>query len=113
MKVFERKRLNNRFKPELLRSIKTEMAIMKKLDHPYVLKLLEIIDDESHHKLYLVMDYIKNGSLHRKISKAPEKKLPEDLCRKYFRQLVMALEYCHDIANIIHRDIKPDNILID
>jgi SNF1-activating kinase 1 len=43
------------------------MAIMKKLDHPNVLSLIEIIDDESHHKLYLVMDYIKNGSLAKKI----------------------------------------------
>jgi len=45
----------------------SEMAIMKKLDHPYILKLLEIIDDPDHCKIYLVMEYIKKGSLARKI----------------------------------------------
>lgn len=36
----------------------------------------------------------------------------EDI-RKYFRDLIGALEYCHECAHIIHRDIKPENILID
>ena len=39
--------------------------------------------------------------------------LSEELIRKYFRQLILAVEYCHESAKIIHRDIKPDNILLD
>jgi calcium/calmodulin-dependent protein kinase kinase 2 len=39
--------------------------------------------------------------------------LTEERCRKYFRQLISAVEYCHECAQIIHRDIKPENILID
>jgi len=36
-----------------------------------------------------------------------------DLMRKIFRQLITAMEYCHDIVKILHRDIKPENILLD
>ena len=39
------------------------MVIMKKLDHPYILKLYEIIDDPTVHKLYLIIEYIKQGSV--------------------------------------------------
>lgn len=39
--------------------------------------------------------------------------IPEDTMRKYFGQLVLALEYCHNELKIIHRDIKPDNLLLD
>jgi serine/threonine protein kinase len=45
----------------------SEMGIMMNLDHPYILKLLEIINDEEHHKIYLVMEYIKNGSMTRRV----------------------------------------------
>jgi len=37
----------------------------------------------------------------------------EDLCQRWFRQLISAVWYCHEVANIFHRDIKPDNILLD
>jgi calcium/calmodulin-dependent protein kinase kinase 2 len=95
--------------------VKTEMAVMQKLNHPHILKMFEIIDDPNENKLYLIMEFVKNGNLAKRIrfdkgfftdpNYAP--------MRKYFRQLVMGLEYCHDVVNIIHRDIKPENILID
>lgn len=42
----------------------------------------------------------------------PESKMSEDKARRYFQQMIQALEYCHKL-NIIHRDLKPENILID
>lgn len=80
------------------------MAIMKKLDHPYICRLYEIIDDPSQAKLYLIIEYSKHGSVEKKIEKAfkqerkkrkghhqPEedsstkpKGLSEDTMRKYF-----------------------------
>ena len=86
------------------------MAILKKLDHENVLRLYEIIDDPNSNKLYIVTDYIKNGTLTDRINK---KRLNTDEVRKYFRGLIAALEYCHEVAGVIHRDIKPENILID
>jgi len=78
------------------------------------------------------VEYSKHGSIEKKLEKLykQERKklrpadgevkevkkpqgLPEDTMRKYFSQLVLALEYCHNELGIIHRDIKPDNLLID
>jgi len=47
------------------------------------------------------------------ITKKSSQVLTEELCRRYFRQLISALEYCHENAKIIHRDIKPENILVE
>lgn len=44
-------------------AVETEMAILKKLNHPNIVKLYEIIDDPKHEKLYLITEYIKNGDL--------------------------------------------------
>jgi len=74
------------------------------------LQLYEIIDDSSSNKLYIVTDLVTNGSLEERLS---TKSLSEDQMRKYFRNLISALEYCHECAGVIHRDIKPENILID
>jgi [calcium/calmodulin-dependent protein kinase] kinase len=87
------------------------MAIMKKLDHPNVLRLFEIIDNPQESKIYLITEFVKNGSLANRLKSKP--KLSEEQMRKIFRQLITAVEYCHYVPNIIHRDIKPDNILID
>ena len=109
-------------------SLQQEMAIMKKLDHPYILKLYEIIDDPKDKKLYLIIELVRNGSLVKRVQPPPKSQLgfskkgsktpkafeplTEETIRKYFRQLILAVEYCHETLNIIHRDIKPENILI-
>jgi [calcium/calmodulin-dependent protein kinase] kinase len=92
------------------------MAIMKKLDHPFILKLFEIIDDPNEKKLYLITEFVKNGNLVKRINNNPELFYTNSdyrPMRKYFRQLIQALDYCHNSVKIIHRDIKPENILID
>ena len=48
-------------------NVKQEMAIMKKLDHPYILKLYEIIDDPESQKLYLIIELVRNGSLVKRV----------------------------------------------
>ena len=94
--------------------VEKEIAITKKMSHPYIVKLIEIIDDmENHHKLYLVLEYAPGGDLLRKIQNYNKKTLTEAQIRKYFRQLIYAIWYCHEIVNAVHRDIKPDNILLD
>jgi calcium/calmodulin-dependent protein kinase kinase 2 len=96
-------------------NIQQEMAIMKKLDHPHLVKLYEIIDDQKEKNLYLITELMKNGNLEEKVKQNKDWFLDSenDTVRKYFRQLIQALEYCHEVVRVIHRDIKPENILID
>jgi serine/threonine protein kinase len=68
IKVFDRIKLKNPMQKKRLDDFNSEMGIMMNLDHPYILKLLEIINDEEHNKIYLVMEYIKNGSMTRRVN---------------------------------------------
>lgn len=76
-----------------------------------MLTLYEIIDDPNSKKIYIITDFIKNGNLAEKMSS--KNVITIEMVRNYFRDLISAVEYCHDIANVLHRDIKPENILID
>ncbi|KAH7829453.1 putative Calcium/calmodulin-dependent protein kinase kinase 1 [Monocercomonoides exilis] len=112
MKILQKQRLANKKKGNdamhsALANVKREIAIMKKLDHPNVVRLIEVIDDPNSDNLYIVMEYLPGGPCMRK----GDASLQEDICRLYMRDIVMGLEYCHD-NDIIHHDIKPDNILV-
>lgn len=90
-------------------SLETEIEIMKKVKGSHCVKLAEVIADEEDGHAYLAIDYVQRGSLD---SLRKHTKLTQDNIRKYFRQLILGVEYLHSIG-IIHRDIKPDNLLID
>ncbi len=91
--------------------VENEVAIMKKVCHPNIVQLYEIIDDPKSNKLYLVMQYIGGGTLLQRIKQGG--KLSADKCWNHFRELVAGLDYCHNVAGIVHRDIKPENLLLD
>lgn len=61
----------------------------------------------------MIQEYVQNGDLLAKIKNFSKTPYTEDQIRKYFRQLLSAVWYCHEEVNIFHRDIKPDNILLD
>ncbi|RLN20175.1 hypothetical protein BBJ28_00014809 [Nothophytophthora sp. Chile5] len=88
--------------------LRREVAIMKKLNHHNVVKLVEVIDDPSSQKIYLVQEYVQN-SLMEEVTKA--RRLSEVVARKYMRDLLCGLQYLH-FHKVIHRDIKPENILV-
>lgn len=89
--------------------LETEIAIMKKMNHPNIVKLYEVINDSDYDKLFLIMEYIPGGSLH---SLVRDKGLGEEKCWEYFRDVLRGLEYCHEAAGIVHRDVKPENLLV-
>lgn len=78
------------------------------LVHPHITKFYDHFEDES--EIYLIFEYVPKGELFNLISK--EDKIPESTCRRYFQQIISALDYTHKMG-ITHRDIKPENILLD
>ncbi|XP_073149126.1 CBL-interacting serine/threonine-protein kinase 14-like [Henckelia pumila] len=91
----------------LVAHIKREISIMHKLDHPHIVRLLEVLATKT--KIYFVMEFAKGGELFTKVAKG---RFSEDLSRKYFQQLISAVGYCHSLG-IYHRDLKPENLLLD
>ncbi|KAK1866816.1 hypothetical protein I4F81_009328 [Pyropia yezoensis] len=83
--------------------VRREIAIMKTLKHPYVIRLHAVLNSSS--KLYLVMDLVKGGELFHKIVR--EGYLSEAEGRKHFQQLVDGVSYCHSM-DVCHRDLKSD-----
>ena len=90
-------------------NIKREFNLMKKLNHPNIVKLHNVILDNKYDNIYLVLDYYKNGDLSKFLDKRPLKEL---YSQKYMIQLKDGLEYLYN-NNIIHRDLKPQNILLN
>ncbi|KAG0082466.1 hypothetical protein BGZ92_011714, partial [Podila epicladia] len=90
--------------------IRREIAIMKKCIHPNVVRLIEVIDDPTARKIYLVLEYMEGGDVRWKDSE-DKPILHLDEARSIFRDVVLGLEYLHT-QGIIHRDIKPANLLL-
>lgn len=94
-------------KSGLTAQVKREISIMRRLHHPHIMKLYEVLATKA--KIYFVMEFAKGGELFAKIEKG---RFSEDLSRKYFQQLISAVGYCHS-RGVFHRDLKPENLLLD
>ncbi|KAJ8388311.1 hypothetical protein AAFF_G00134650 [Aldrovandia affinis] len=91
-----------------LEKIYREVQIMKMLDHPHIIKLYQVM--ETKNMLYLVTEYAKNGEIFDYL--ASHGRLSEQEARRKFWQILSAVEYCHN-RNIVHRDLKAENLLLD
>ncbi|KAL9253878.1 CBL-interacting serine/threonine-protein kinase 1-like protein [Drosera capensis] len=88
--------------------IKREIATLKLLKHPNIVRLHEVLASKT--KIYMVLEYANGGELFNRI--ASKGKLSEERGRKLFQQLIDGVSYCHD-KGVFHRDLKLENILID
>ncbi|CAI0431334.1 unnamed protein product [Linum tenue] len=94
-------------KAGLTSNIKREISVMRRVKHLNVLQLYEVMASKT--KIYFVIEYAKGGELFNKLAKG---RLKEDAARKYFQQLINAVEFCHG-KGVYHRDLKPENLLLD
>ena len=94
-------------KDGLMEQIKREISVMRLVRHPNVVELKEVLATKT--KIFFVMEYVRGGELFAKVARG---KLKEDSARKYFQQLISAVDFCHS-RGVSHRDLKPENLLLD
>lgn len=87
--------------------LQERIATVQRLDHPGVIKLIEVIEDET--AFYVVLEYCGGGELFDFI--ISRQRVEEPLAKRFFKQIVLAVGYCHS-QNVIHRDLKPENLLL-
>ncbi len=94
--------------PDIVERFKTEAKAQYKLTHPYIVKLTRLVQFGEHY--FIVMEYVEGMTLKEMLKKTGL--LPEDRALPIFHKILRGLEYAHS-QGIIHRDIKPGNIMID
>ena len=106
-KIYDKDELNSSHK---LESLRAEIDIMRKIDHPYIIKLYDVIEESK--SIMLCLEYVSGGSLRQYLKKKCNKKISEVETKMYFGQIIDAVRYLHS-NNIYHRDLKLENILLD
>ncbi|XP_017748013.1 PREDICTED: LOW QUALITY PROTEIN: serine/threonine-protein kinase BRSK1 [Rhinopithecus bieti] len=104
IKIVNREKLSE----SVLMKVEREIAILKLIEHPHVLKLHDVYENKKY--LYLVLEHVSGGELFDYLVK--KGRLTPKEARKFFRQIVSALDFCHSYS-ICHRDLKPENLLLD
>ncbi len=104
MKVLDKEHL---VRTGMVEQIKREITILKKIHHPYIVDLKEVMSSKD--KIFMVMELVTGGDLFDKI--AVEGPMKEPAAKTLFAQLLSALHYCHS-RGIFHRDLKPENVLL-
>lgn len=91
----------------LMDQIKREISVMKLVTHPNIVQLYEVMATKT--RIYFVLEHVRGGELFNKVKRG---RLKEDAARKYFQQLISAVDFCHS-RGVYHRDLKPENLLLD
>lgn len=105
IKILDKEKI---LKHKMISQIKREITTTKLIRHPNIIRMHEVMASKT--KIYIVLEYVTGGELFDKISSLG--RLKEDEARKYFQQLINAVDYCHS-RGVFHRDLKPENLLLD
>lgn len=103
IKVVRKFEMNNMQRANILK----EVQIMRQLDHPNIIKLVNF--SESRQYYYIILELAPGGELFHQIVRLTY--FSEDLSKHVIVQVAKALEYLHEEMGVVHRDIKPENIL--
>eukprot|EP00742_Colponemidia_sp_Colp-10_P005952 GILJ01006367.1.p1 GENE.GILJ01006367.1~~GILJ01006367.1.p1 ORF type:complete len:494 (-),score=42.22 GILJ01006367.1:19-1341(-) len=95
--------------PEIRTSLRHEFEILKQLDHPGIVKVYELLEDEERGRMYLVMEFVQGVQLFEALQ--AEGAFSEAVASRLFRRVLSAIEYLHRMG-VCHRDLKPHNVLV-
>ncbi|XAO25315.1 hypothetical protein I312_104137 [Cryptococcus bacillisporus CA1280] len=95
--------------PDMNARVKREIQYLKVLRHPHIIKLYEVITTPT--DVIMVMEYA-GEELFNYIVQKGKHGMTEDEARRFFQQMISAIEYCHK-HHIVHRDLKPENLFLD
>ncbi|KAJ3180846.1 Protein kinase [Gaertneriomyces sp. JEL0708] len=104
LKIINRRRIANM---DMVGRVKREIQYLKLLRHPHIIKLYEVITTPT--DIIMVMEYAGGELFNYIVNRG---RMSEDDARRFFQQIVCAVEYCHR-HKIVHRDLKPENVLLD
>ena len=107
LKIYEKEKIKD---IQRKKSVRREIRLMKRLNHPNIATLYEAIETED--QVILVLEYVAGGSTHGFLKSKPNRRMAEDEARGIYRQLTNALMYLHSKC-IAHRDIKLENVMLD
>ncbi|KAM3301840.1 putative serine/threonine-protein kinase [Capsicum chacoense] len=96
--------------PESVKFMAREIVILRRLDHPNIIKLQGLVSSRSSCSLYLVFEYMEHDLTG--LASVPDIKFTEPQMKCYMQQLLSGLDHCHS-RGVLHRDIKGSNLLID
>jgi carbon catabolite-derepressing protein kinase len=104
LKIINRKTLA---KSDMQGRVEREISYLRLLRHPHIIKLYDVI--KSKDEIIMVIEFAGKELFDYIVQKG---KMPEDEARRFFQQIISAVEYCHR-HKIVHRDLKPENLLLD
>lgn len=107
IKTYDRSRLK---KPHQVTRVLREIALMRKLEHPYIVKLYDF--KETEHFIHLIIEHVKGCSLFTYLKQRSSRRLSEPEAKRITHQIIQAVDYLHN-QSIAHKDIKLENVLID
>ncbi|RWA08263.1 hypothetical protein EKO27_g6827 [Xylaria grammica] len=104
LKIIARKKLISR---DMVGRVEREIEYLQLLRHPHIIKLYSVIKTQN--EIIMVLEYAGGELFDYIVSRG---KLEEQKARRFFQQMICAVEYCHR-HKVVHRDLKPENLLLD
>jgi len=93
--------------------LRNEVELQKELRHPNILRAYGYFRDPKERRLFIMVAHADGGTMLQFIKDQPKGRLSEEVAANFAMQMTLGLQYLHDVAKVIHRDIHAENILLD
>lgn len=107
IKTYEKYKLID---PRKMKNVRREIAILQSINHPHIIGLHSTIENAK--QIHLIMEYCGKTSLHAYLKAKNGRRLDDAEAKRVFYQICQGISYCH-AKNIVHRDLKLENLLVD